>query len=409
MTITGFFNGSYDNFSVSNTTRTSNTSENRVTDNSSRIIFGVNEKLTNDLNAIGQFDLRFNVDATARINAVCATPAVSAQTSSPAPAAVAIAAQTAASAGGCAVPNPISSGNSHLGLASKSMGVFRLGRQDIHYTENGNFNPAGLPLLHNAAGVANTAAAGTTVARTSRTANLVWWTSPKFNNFDVTAGYSTNSQAASGQQDTENDMASNQRKGGTTYVRLSYTQGPLAVVYSTINEKLDWIGTAATAPGVTGGTAAQAAQGAQADRSGNIITAKYDFGSFKLGAAYYQNQSTAYSAGASGATSKRNAYQFGLGVPMGVQNIALTYTKVGSVNVDGTESPDTGANHTTLAYSYDFSKSTQGVLAYTVLNNQNNASHGLFYNGDNVVGSIGSGAAAGEKHSATSVGLRVSF
>ena len=404
MTITGYFGASYDSFSVSNAARSGNTSETRVSDQSSRIIFGVKEDLGGGLAAIGQYDMRFNVDAQARINAVCATPAVAAQT-----AGAAAVAQTKADAAGCAVPNPISSGNSHLGLASKSMGVFRLGRQDIHYTENGHFNPAALPLLHNASGVANTAAAGTIVSRTSRTANLIWWTSPKFNNFDVTAGYSTNSQAASGQQDTENDMASNQRKGGTTYIRLSYAQGPLAVVYSTINEKLDWIGTAATAPGVTGGPAAQAAQGAQADRNGNIITAKYDFGSFKLGAAYFQNESTAYSGGVSGATSKRNAYQLGLGVPMGVQNIALTYTKVGSVKANGVESADTGATHTTLAYSYDFSKMTQGVLAYTVLNNQTNGAHSLFYNGDNVVGTIGSAAAAGEKHSATSVGLRVSF
>ncbi len=418
VTITGFFNGSYDNFSITNTTRTSNTSENRVTDNSSRIIFGVNEKLTNDLNAIGQFDLRFSVDQTARVNAVCATPAVATQDAiANTSAGGVVAAQTSATAGGCAVPNPVSSGNSHLGLSSKTMGTIRLGRQDIHYTEGGNFNPVGLGTIHSAAGLANTAAAGATVGRASRSANLIWWTSPKFNNMDVTAGYSTNSTAASGQQDTENDLASNQRKGGTTYLRVSYADGPLSLVYSTINEKSDWIGTAATAPALSlGSTAAaqtavgaQAAQTQQADRNGNVFTAKYDFGKFKLGGAYWQNESTAYTAGASGDTSKRGAWQMGLGFPMGASNLAVTYTKLGTVKANGVEAANTGATHTTLAYSYDFSKTTQGVLAYTSLANSSSGAHSLFYNGDNVLGSIGSSAVAGERHSVSSVGLRVGF
>jgi len=322
VTITGFFNGSYDNFSITNpnASRTGNTSENRVTDNSSRIIFGVTEKLTNDLSAIGQFDLRFSVDQMSRVNATCATPAVAAQTAitnanlngPTVPAGVSIAAQTASAAGGCAVNNPVSAGNSHLGLSSASLGTLRLGRQDIHYTENGNFNPVGLGLLHQAATVATTAAAGAAVGRSSRTANLLWWTSPTYNGFTGTVGYSTNGYSASGQQDTENDMASGQRKGGSQYFRLGYASGPLNLAYSNLNEKSDWIGTASdsTVAG-SAAAAAQAAQSAQADRNGSIYSAKYDFGTVKLGAAYFQNESQAYAAGVAGATSKRSAYQLG--------------------------------------------------------------------------------------------------
>ena len=43
----------------------------------------------------------------------------------------------------------------------------------------------------------------------------------------------------------ENDMATNQRKGSTAYQRLAYTNGPLALVYSNVNSKSDWIGTGA--------------------------------------------------------------------------------------------------------------------------------------------------------------------
>jgi len=347
------------------------------------------------------FELRFPIDQNSRINALCGT--VAAQT-----AAAATVAQTAST---CAVPNPVNSGNAHVGLSSKTLGAIRLGRQDIHYIENGSFNPVGLPTIHNAAGVLNTAAAGAFVGRTSRSANLIWWTSPVVNGLQGTVGYSTNSYAASGQQDTENDLASSQRQGSTTYVRLGYNVGKLSLALSNINEKSDWIGSAATATGVTGAAATQTASGANADRKGTTITAKYDLGVAKLGVAIANNESNAYAAGAlTGTLSKRKSTQFGAQLPINAMSaVALTYTKVGNVTTAGTEAAATGATHTTLAYNYDLSKRTQLVVAATQLSNDSSASHGLFYNADNVIGSIGSSANAGEKHKVNSIGLRHAF
>ena len=378
-----------------------NASETRVSDNTSRINFRVNEDMGSGLSAVGLFELRFPIDQNSRINALCGT--VSAQT-----AGAAAVAQTAST---CAVPNPVNSGNAHVGLSSKTLGAIRLGRQDLHYIENGSFNPVGLPTIHNAAGVLNTAAAGAFVGRTSRSANLIWWTSPVVNGLQGTVGYSTNSYAASGQQDGENDLASSQRQGSTTYVRLGYNVGKLSLALSNINEKSDWIGSAATATGVTGAPATQTASGANADRKGTTITAKYDLGVAKLGVAIANNESNAYAAGAlTGTLSKRKSTQFGAQLPINAMSaVALTYTKVGNVTANGAETAATGATHTTLAYNYDLSKRTQLVVAATQLSNDSGAAHSLFYNGDNVIGSIGSAANAGEKHKVNSIGLRHAF
>ena len=407
VSISGFVNGSIDMFSISNSPlRTSlgfNTKENRVVDNSSRIIFNIIEDLGGGMKALAQVDIRPLIDASARLNASCVLPAVAAQA-----AAGTVVAQTAASAVSCQTPSPLAGGNSHIGL-SGAAGTLRLGRQDIHYVEGGNFAPAGSATIQSHAGLLVTAAAGAAVGRASRSANLVWYTTPTINNLTGIFGVSTGSTSGSGNVDVENDLASGQRSGGTTYFRLGYAAGPITAAVSSINEKSDYIGTPsnATIAGAAGALVAAAA--AQADRKGTIISAKYNFGAVKLGIASAQNSSNAYSAGVMGAASKRSNMQYGVGVPMGPTNLAITYTTVGSVKVNGVESVNTGGTALALAVSYDLSKRTQFVTGYQMLTNKASAAHSLFYNADNVVGSIGSGAQAGEKHTVLSLGLRHNF
>jgi predicted porin len=71
VTISGFGNLSYDLFSVSQgkaaSARTSNKSEDRVTDNSGRIIFASNEDLGGGMRAFWQVDVRPLMDGTARV------------------------------------------------------------------------------------------------------------------------------------------------------------------------------------------------------------------------------------------------------------------------------------------------------------------------------------------------------
>jgi predicted porin len=408
VTISGFANMSYDLYSISQgkatTARTSNKSEDRLTDNSSRIIFASNEDLGGGMRAFWQADLRPLHDATVRATAVCGTSAVTAQT-----AGSTVAAQTAIAAQACAPGlNPLSGGNSHVGL-SGSLGSVRFGRQDIHYTEGGNFTPASNPTNNSHAGLMVTAGAGHAVGRTSRTANLIWYTTPTIGGVSGTLGYSTNGASASGHGDPENDMASAQRKGSTQYARLGYTQGPVTAVVSYVNEKSDHIGTAASYPGASGTTALFAANGATPDRSGTIVSVKYDLGMVKLGAAVANNNSQTMASGAGTDKFKRSNTQFGVGVPMGASNIALTYTKVGNENKNAAEVANTGASAVALAYSYDLSKRTQLFAGMQTITNKSAAAHDLFYNGENATGSVGSGPQAGEKLSVTSFGIRHSF
>ncbi|MFZ9261610.1 MAG: porin, partial [Limnohabitans sp.] len=75
VTISGYFGGSYDNVTITNpaASRTGNKSENRISDHSSRVVFNATEDLGGGLSAIGQFDLRFKLDATSRIQAETAS------------------------------------------------------------------------------------------------------------------------------------------------------------------------------------------------------------------------------------------------------------------------------------------------------------------------------------------------
>jgi len=389
VTISGFMHGSYDTFSVknANAARTGNKSENRVTDNSSRIIFGVVEDLGGGLSAVGQFDLRVGLDAQQRF-----APDDTATITN----------------GALAARNPIgfpgTTGNNHVGLSSKTMGAIRLGRQDIHYTEGAHFNHTSAGTLASSINVLHSnGAAGGSIANWSRTPNLLWYASPTIGGFNATLGYSTNgTRTSGGYMEQENDMATNQRKGSTAYQRLSYTNGPLALVYSNVNSKSDWLSTGTLN---TGGSVNALAQN-RADQKGSIVTAKYTMGDFSVGYAIAQTSNTNTSTLVE---TKNSNNQLGLGYKTGAHNLAYTITNKGDNKVAGVTAAGTGAKQTTLVYGYDLSKRTSVGIAMVALTNESGSSNSLFYNGENAVGSYGSGALAGETHKATAISIKHTF
>jgi len=382
VTISGFMHGSYDTFSVKNAgaTRTGNKSENRVTDNSSRIIFSVVEDLGGGLSAVGQFDLRVGLDAQQRF----------APDNKPT--------DTTRDPAGFAG----TTGNNHVGLSSKSMGAIRLGRQDIHYTEGAHFNHTSVATIASSINVLHSM----TSANASRTPNLLWYTSPTISGFNATLGYSTNGRRASGgYMEQENDMGTNQRKGSTAYQRLSYTNGPLALVYSNVNSKSDWIGTGTLSGTGTLGTNSQN----QADQKGSVVTAKYTMGDFSVGYAVAKAETTATALATLGTKKAIDSNQLGLGYKTGAHNFAYTLSNKGDSKTNGVTAANTGAKQTSLAYGYDLSKRTSIGIAMVNLKNESASATGLFYNGENAVGSYGSAALAGEKHTATVFSLKHTF
>jgi|NOAtaT_5_FD_contig_61_249528_length_1339_multi_4_in_0_out_0_1 predicted porin len=406
VTISGFFNASYDTHTISspNVNRVGRLSEDRVTDNSSRIIFNANEDLGGGMRAIGQFDLRVAMDAMQPINPV--DPGITG---------LGAAAGTNQNRPNV---NVINGGNNHVGLATSNYGTFRLGRQDVQYVENATFNPVGMATIANHAGVFH--GVGTTaMTNATRTANLMWWVSPRWNGIEATVGFSTNPIGSSSDAvQAENDLAKTgvgARKGGGTYFKLDSDLGKLRVVYSQIDFKSDYTGLAQTAGGGGTRTAASATATAASadytgaalpDHNGKVLTGKYNLGNgWNVGLGLSRNKTTAVLTGVS---TTQNGTQYGLGYTTGAHQVGVSYTTASDQKTSNNGiTANTGVSIITLAYGYNLSKRTQIHASYVSLDNETAATSGLFYNAASVMGNAS--ALAGERHSAYSLGIRHSF
>jgi len=374
VTISGYLGASFDAASIANknAARTGNTSETRVSDQSSRIIFGLVEDLGGGLKAIGQYDMRFNLDASARLQSETTTnPTI----------------------------NPAPGGNSHVGLSSASLGTVRLGRQDVYYVDTPSLLPGGLYLAANVSPVYHSLA----TANLSRTPNLAWWTSPRMNGFEVTAAYSTNPLRTSGTYEVESDMGTTaaQRKGSGTMFRVNYTNGPLDVTLNTMDFKSDYMGGTSTGAGAQG-----AGLNANANQKGTNLVAKYDLGGgWKVAAG--TNNGAQVSA-ATGSETKASANGFSASYDLGAWNFAGHYAKRGNQKTDGVETAGTDKTITSLAATYNFSKRTAVGVMYTALKSGANTNTGLFYQSNNAYGGQLTNL-NGETQKITSVALRHSF
>ena len=238
VTISGVFKMSVDQYKIGNPASPArdglNTSETRVTDNSSQIHFNVTEDIGGGLAGIAKLDVRFAPD-TGTIAA---------------------------------------SGNTWVGLRSSSLGTLTFGRHDLHYGKQPDEVAAKGALQASSNSlmdfVGNTAIAGAT-----RTPNVIRWDSPNWSGFNLTVAYST---GAGG----EGDMATGVRKGNAWNLNPSYTASNFQVGYSFWNSKPDGGGT-------TLGTG---------DQKSHSIYGFYRFGAFKVGAAYKTDEIEGTGAGA---------------------------------------------------------------------------------------------------------------
>jgi predicted porin len=399
VTITGYYGASYDNFSVSNANaqRTGATSEDRVSDQSSRIIFAVSEDLGGGLKAIGQYDMRFNLDAAARAQA-----------------------EGNATAGNI-TNNFAAGGNNHVGLAG-AFGAVRLGRQDIYYVDTPSLLPAGLYLAANQQPVFHSLA----TANASRTPNLAWWVSPRINGFEGTVAYSTQGLVQSKQVEVESDMGGvSNRKGSTTMLRLNYTNGPLDVTYNNYNGKSDTYGQAAN--NLTTG-AAGATVIANNDQKGNTLVLKYQVNNALKVAVGFSDEKQIQRALLGAATAATTtsyskelapilndgdeiaarATALSASYDMGAWNFAIAQSNRGNTKINGVEQASTGVSQTSLAATYNFSKRTAAGLMWTTMKNDANQAAGLFYQSSSAYGGQFA-TARGENYNITSLAIRHSF
>jgi predicted porin len=328
VTISGIFKVGMDQIKVGNPAATrTQSSQMRVVDNSSRILFNVTEDLGGGLAAIGQLDVRFSPDQAGGGTSFGTV--------------------TSGAIGGTA--NPIGTGNTWVGLRSNSWGSITLGRHDLHYGKQPDDIAAKAGALMAAAvSLMDYANAGASaVATASRTQNVARWDSPNWGGFTITGAYSTSPLAG-----TEGDMAAgaNQKGSGINF-NPAFTASNWQIGVSTWNAKSE---------------ATNAAE-----QKATVVYGYWRMGGWKIGAA--SNSSELDTAGVK--SSDRKAWTVPVSYTTGAHNFYAHYTKAGNDKVIAGE---TGAKMMAFAYVYDLSKRTSVGATYAKIDNGLAAKYNFF-------------------------------
>lgn len=349
VTISGVFKVGIDNYRISDASPLrGNTSETRITDNSSRLIFGITEDIGGGLSGIAQLDMRPQLD----------------------------------NAGGT-----VDGGNDWVGVRSTSWGTVTLGRHDLHYGKQpdeiaakaGALMAASISLMdfmQVGGGTTGVAASNAAIARATRTNNVLRYDSPSWSGFAFTAAYSANPGGAEADLGPAAGPANTMRKGNAWNFNPSYTTSNWQIGWSHWDQKGD-------------------AGGATANQKSDVLYGYMLFGGFKVGLA--MNKSTTDSDTAAAGTVRagdRTAWTIPVRWNSGAHNVYFHYTRAGSNKAGGAPS-DTGARMWAAAYVYDLSKRTSVGLTIADLRNDTNAAYNFFTN-TGALGSTNSALTAGE-------------
>jgi predicted porin len=357
VTISGFFKVGWENLNYGNAVATRlNSSQNRVVDNSSRVIFNSVEDLGNGLSAVGQLDIRFAPDQAGSI--------------------------------GATLGNPIGSGNTFVGLKSTSWGMLTAGRWDLHYGKGPSEMTRGAGALQASDVSLFDYIGAAPIANATRTQNVVKWDSPMWGGFDATIAWSANpGNAVGGEADMTNPAAAggSSRKGDAWNVNPRYSNGPFAIEYSYWRARPD------------------APVAATLDQRGDTLTGKYTIGGFKIGLGWNKSRlDTAVGVGAVGAgtvADQRTTWSVAGQYNWGPNTIFAHYDHAGNISCGfavctGTTGTSTSARMYALAYEYALSKRTSLAATYAQIKNDANINYNFFTS--NSLGSADAVTAAGE-------------
>lgn len=368
VTISGRFAAGFEQYKLGDVAAGHST-ENRVSDQSSRVIFNVKEDLGGGLSAVGQVDMRFSFDTGGRQH-LNAAPTF--------------------------FPGGIASGNTFLGIDSKTLGRFTVGSQDIHYQTFGAIDST------RAGGLGNNLAIGMMsamnaipVANWTRTNNLMMWDSPNWGGVTARVGYSTYG-GASTFGSNEGSGAGDGSKGGSTHAALNYSNGPIVAGYSWFSKTEEQ---------------QRRTAGAGADEKGTKLYGGYTFPmGVKVGLGWDKSETQTYAAGsvASG-WSSRTAWILPISYTMGNHGLYLSYAKT-SDRKGATAASSSDAKGLMVGYDYALSKRSSVGVYYTKLTNNTNASYSLFQVSNASGGYNGAtGPAAGNDPSSLYFGLAHTF
>jgi predicted porin len=387
VTISGRLATGYEHYSLSGGATTGKDAYNAFNDQSSRLIFNVNEDLGGGLSAWGQMDFRFDHN-----NANTIAP----------------------------------SGNTAMGLASKTWGKFSIGRWDVHYNEiAGGTNAgtrAGSLQSVSSFGVMSQVNGGT-IANGTRTENLIMWDSPNWNGFTARLAYSTSPFGAEG---VSNRAAGDPGDGSAWTGALRYANGPwkAGLSYWHANTEGDNMapvatsfassaGACAAATGgmgaftaIVGGGGACAVTPFHADQRSTRVWGSYQFAmGLSVGLAYDRSSRHIGLNGGATTTFRRGAWYIPINYAFGPHKIYFDYTRAGDTsNTVGNSS----ASQWSLGYDYAFSKRTSAGVYYTKVNNSTAGGYDMFTRNAGV-GGVGLNTAAGEDSRQWYIGMAHNF
>ncbi|MDA8108664.1 MAG: porin [Betaproteobacteria bacterium] len=337
VTISGFFKVGIESYNIGSSVGRANSSEMRLTDNSSRIIFNVKEDLGGGLSAIAQLDTRFNPTTT----------------------------------GGATW----GTGNTWVGMHSNDWGNITIGNRDLHYFHTADTIPGGATALDawsvGILGFVNPDVGGTVknafnnvpIASDTRTPNVIEYASPKWGVFDFGLAWSAN-RAGSPTDMGAPGVATGSglpvtRKGQAWNFAPEIHTGPWWLGYSYWKSEAD--PSAATEP----------------DQRSDRIWGFYNFPQgFHVG--FTWDKSRINDAANGTKYADRNAWSIPLSYSWGPHSIGWTYTRANDDKVAGSS---TGAKLNSVYYQYALSKRTQVAVTYANLNNDSKAAYNLFATG----------------------------
>lgn len=343
-----------------------NSSQGRLADDSSRIVFNIVEDLGGGMQAIGQADMRINM-----VNPSSGLPPMS--------------------------------GNTWVGIKSTSWGTVRMGLQDLHYgaresylTDKGDLRADSISILAYAGG------GGQSIANATRTPNVVFYDTPSWSGFTLRAAYSfspqnngvsgtTGALGATGiaiPPSTSADIGSNARRGQGWNFNPNYANGPLVLGYSYWNSKQDNPNGYALAPATN---ALAIASTASMDQRSDRLYGSYKWGGFRFGLAWDRSRLTA-AQGFTGVAavnlvngmemSRRNAWSVPLSYEWGPHEIHVHFDKAQNDRDAGNglivAGADTSATMFAASYQYNLSKRTSLALNYAQINNGAQATYNFF-------------------------------
>lgn len=382
VTVSGNVLISVDNQNVGNAVATrTKTSETRMQDESSSLVFSARENLGNGLAAVGRLDFKVGYP-TGTLSAF---------------------------------------GESWVGLDSKDWGSLTAGRHSLHYfktPEDAYFLGASYR-VHPSSLIDFAGGGRVAIANATRTPNTLKYTSPNWNGAQVVVGYSfspTGAQALS----ADGAAGNTAREGRAWNVNPTYSAGNWAAGYSFWDSKTDnpsaIYNAAVQGLGNTGGNVGAYAPGAGASAIGQLVFAdqrsdslygSYTWGGWKLGALWNKSKLTAAATGAGLAPAgtelgNRTAWSIPLRYATGPHTFMATYTKAQD---DSATAAQDGAKMWALTYAYSFSKRTHVALSWGDLKNDGGGAYTPYVSSASVNG----GLAPGESARNITLGMRHNF